>query len=319
MPRAALLLGWVISALTAIAPISGCDGTHGADPASGGSAVEAGQGGGGNDGAAGRAGQGGASDSDHPTPRLLSASPADGSADVYPFPLPHGVSISLTFSVVMATEATEVNLHADGGTEKVVPITWADSGTEATVLIAANPITGAPPLLDTTSYALDLSVLTSDHGVPLDKGHNLTDGALRFTTGAFDALLNHACGHVQLGPFDGAAAAAMPGPLTVSTDVGHVNYTIALPETDAGFEGYVRVATLVGQKYHFLFDRELPVALVDANATEEELVVEAAPAACDGITHRAGFTAQADEERFLHLGPIDASALHMIVEIVRDG
>jgi hypothetical protein len=187
------------------------------------------------------------------------------------------------------------------------------------VVIASNPLTGAPPLLDLTSYALDLSLLTSAHGVALDTQRNLTDGALRFTTSAFDALLNHACGHVQLGPFDGAMAAETPGPLTVATDTGHVNYTVTLPESEAGYEGYTRVTTLMGRHYHFLFDREIPVALFAEGAAEAALRVEPASAACAGITHRADFSAVAGEELFLHLGPTETSTLHMIVEIVSDG
>jgi hypothetical protein len=335
---------WAASALIAITSIASCDGDD-ASPAddAAGSPGEAGRGGSDSDsdsGAAGAepaggtrgesgasstsveagaAGEAGGSGGDRPTPFLHEASIADGSTEVYPFPLPDGVSISLTFSEAMSTETSEVGLRTEGGNEKAVPIVWAGAGTEASVVIAANPLTGAPPLLDRTSYALDLSLLASQHGVPLDRQRNLSDGALRFTTGAFDALLNHACGHVELGPFDSAVAGAMPGPLTVPTDVGHVNYTITLPRSAAGYEGYTRVTTLMGRHYHFLFDRETPVALVTASAAEEALRVEPAAAACAGITHRADFSAEANAELFLHLGPIATSSLHMVLEIVSDG
>jgi hypothetical protein len=253
------------------------------------------------------------------SPYLLEASPADGSTGIYPLPLPDGLTIGLTFSEAMSHEMSEVGLRAYGVAEKVVPIEWTDSGREAFVTIAANPLTGAPPLLDFTSYALDLSLLTSEHGMPLDPQWNLSGGALSFTTGAFDALLNHACGHVKLGPFHNAAAAEMQGASSAPTDTGHVNYTITLPRTAAGYEGYTRVTALVGRSYHFLFDREIQAALVSGNAVEKNLLIEPAAAACDGITHRAAFSAEANEELSLHLGPSATSSLHMIVEIASDG
>lgn len=253
-----------------------------------------------------------------PAPYLVEATPPDGATGVYPFPLPNGVSIRLTFSESMSTELNEANLRADG-VEKAVPIEWAESGKEALVVIAPNPLTGAPPLLDLTSYTLDLSPLESRSGIRLDPQQSLANGGLRFTTSTFDPLLNHACGHVEFGPFDSAAASELPSAQTVPTDTGHINYTITLPKTEAGYEGYTRVTTLMDRHYHFLFDRDVPLALSTEGALEEPLKVEPASAACAGITHRAAFDAALAEDRFLHLGPIPTSNLHMIVEVVTDG
>ena len=329
--RTAGLLAVLVTAVM----IAGCD-EEAPEAAAGNREVETGQGGS-ETGAAGTASAGGALAQpgkmeggaataggaaavlDEPTPYLLDASPADGSAGVYPFALPDGVSISLTFSEAMSSQTSELKLRAESGMEKGVPIEWADSGTEAFVKIAPNPLTGAPPLLDHMRYALDLSVLRSQHGLPLDPQRNLTGGALRFTTSAFDSLLNHACGHVLLGPFDSAVALDRPGALAVPTDTGHVNYTITLSLTSAGYEGYTRVNTSLGRRYHFLFDREIPAAIVRGSAPEEPLLIEPAAAACDGITHRAALDAAANEELFLHLGPLGTSSLHLILEIVSDG
>lgn len=320
----------LVEALVTVAVVAGCDedalrpgveaghggsesGVAGQEHAGG----ALGQGGslGGRSGATGDAG----AVTEPPAPHLLEATPADGSADVYPFPLPDGVSISLTFSETMSADVSELSLRAESGMEKAVPITWAESGREAVVLIAPNALTGAPPLLDLTTYALDLSLLTSQPGVPLDPQENLRGGALHFTTGAFDALLNHACGHVRLGPFDSAVAVETPGSSAVPTDTGHTNYSITLPEGAAGYEGYTRVTTLMGRNYHLLFDRAIPASLVSDSAAEESLLVEPAAAACDGITHRAHFSAEANEELFLHLGPAATSSLRLIVEIASDG
>jgi len=211
-----------------------------------------------------------AAETDALAPRVFESTPVHGAVGVYPAeyywdPAPmrgvrERVFVRVTFDTEMDTEeATVVVTDADGVEEaRVIEGTWDETGHTLTAIIV--PLNDDPqfPLSDETTYHVDLSELQSEDGRPVDpEDPTHPESRLSFTTGVRNGLLNHACIHIQHGPFADAVASSDPM-WGANADLGHTHYTITLPEAIEG-EPHVGHTTMYTQ---YLDDPSEPVRYV---------------------------------------------------------
>ncbi|HET9954321.1 MAG TPA: Ig-like domain-containing protein [Polyangiaceae bacterium] len=253
-----------------------------------------------------------------PAPVLLSASPEVGATDVYPGPVPDGTgerfTIRLTFSQPMQLNS-EPRLTA--GERALTPkVSWSSDRNEVELMFSAG-FSGIRPLPDQTRCSLDLGGFEATDGTPLAARE------LVFTTGSYDALLNHSCGHTFFGPFATVAAAREPAAQLPNTSTTHTLYTVSLPEADAEsrYGGVLRLRFAASGKYRLYFDVLPEVSwLSPERDSDSEAVVpqvpSPAPQACPGIAHQLDFTAEANQDLFLGLRRPDAPQLSMLIEQV---
>jgi hypothetical protein len=223
------------------------------------------------------------------------------------------VRITARFDEPMDPARATVAWGAAGGPPTELAGSWIDPAT-LVVDIVAPPFTGQRPLEDDTAYAVDLSALRDAAHNPVEPDVVLDAGMLRFTTGRYDALLNHACGHVELGPFATVTAAAAPGPTIARTDTAHTRYTIAVPEPTTG--GFTRGRAVAAATWTLFLDGPVPIDVQTERGVAVAAPIAPAPAACAGITHRLAFDAEADDRFYFHVGPGTAPEHHLILEIV---
>jgi hypothetical protein len=256
-------------------------------------------------------------DEDGP-PRLVWSSPRLDESAVYPAVVEGGtgelVRLQLTFSRAMDPNWSVPPLAEEAGPDRSLVATWDRDDTTLVLVVRAPPFSGSPPLADLTTYTLDLRGLVDTRGTPLDPHGNLHEGRLVFSTGVRDPLLNHSCGHVNLGPFAEAEATPSPTPQSPRSDAAHHRYTVALPKADGGgFGGYTRFLVVGNGRIHLFLDRTLSLSLLDHEGHETPLPLSPTPAACDGISHVATFAARRDDQLFLRFSAREAEA-RMIVE-----
>jgi hypothetical protein len=176
----------------------------------------------------------------------------------------------------------------------------------------------APPLADETEYWLDTSSLIGASGARLRPDAGLRQQRLRFTTGRYDALLNHSCGHTFFGPFQGIGSSGEASASSPDVSTTHVEYTITLRENDGSYGGWLRARFPSPGPYRLYFDGETTVRLRETTGATRELALTATPEACPGIAYQATFSANPGEETFLHLGPPASPTRRMIVELVTE-
>lgn len=244
-------------------------------------------------------------------PRLAAAAPAQGAVDVYPAHLDGGmvprVRIALRFDEAMDPGEAMLAWAAVGGEVHRVTGTWSADGMELVAEIVGSALTAQPPLADRTMYEVDFGALR-------DVAGNAAEGdALRFTTGTFDPLLNHSCGHVFFGPYATASAAATASMAAPRTDAPHTRYTVAIPPGG----GFARLRLATAATCHLFIDGDVPIALETAAGEAVAIERAATPDACEGIRERATFHLAALEERYLRFGA--AAEARFIVELVPDG
>lgn len=125
-----------------------------------------------------------------------------------------------------------------------------------------------------------------------------------FTTGKYDGLLNHSCGHTLFGPF--ASVGSSPNAEASAPDISmtHVEYTVTLRPNEGVYSGWVRAQFPTQGPYRLYFDAATTVTLSDSDGTMEEAVpLSPTPLACPGITHELTLTPSPYEDLFLRLGP----------------
>jgi hypothetical protein len=249
-----------------------------------------------------------------PHPYLVSATPALDASDVYPAPVWDGrgesVHVVLGFSEPMHQRE---DLRLSGTSEPRAPeVLWADDGLSLDLSVSAS-LSGARPLADFSEYTLDLSPLANDAGRQLDPDRGLDQGTLRFTTGAYDPLLNHSCGHTFFGPFADVAAGSTADLSAPDLGTTHTAYTLLLrPSEDDVFSGWFRTQFPLPGPYRLYFDADVAVT----NAAGVALPLTPTRAACPGITHELTIHPDADELQFYFLGPHRTSTLSIIVELI---
>ena len=148
---------------------------------------------------------------------------------------------------------------------------------------------------DETTYQLSFAALESSHGTLVDpEDAEYPEAQLEFTTGVRNGLLNHACGHVNVGPFDEIDAGADPASTFLSFDIPHTHYTINLPPggTSEPNVGYAYFFPSLTQSYYFFLRNpgslQVEFAALDQMTFEpNEFVlgtIEEVPPACHTIT-----------------------------------
>ncbi|WP_257453858.1 Ig-like domain-containing protein [Archangium lipolyticum] len=271
--------------------------------------------------------------SDRPRPAVASASPAEGTRDVYPVEMYYDDSASrpgtyfrktltVTFTEAMNpafAQVTLVNRTDSSIPPRTLTGQWTSDGLTLTVLVSA-PEEGGPPLEEESAYTLDLSALRSAAvGNRLDATAVLGDGKLDFTTGKRDGNLEHACSHTFIGsarPVT-AATARPPFGFPPPTDEGHIRYRLTLPGEGPreGYTEFVSKPTLDEDVVLYLNQGVQVGAYDDLDGVEVPVDYQATPPACAGITHRARFTAAMGVRSYMmRFGPTDASTLEFVLE-----
>lgn len=271
-------------------------------------------------------------------PHVLSSTPEQGANGVYPSeffldPTPgRGVRerayIHLTFDMAMNTEETTIVVTDEGGLEepRTIEGTWDETGHILTAIISPHDDGSTGALFDETTYNVNFADLESSFGTPVDTEDPSYPGAmLTFTTGFRDALINHACIHVQNGPFDSVTALATPAIWAPTVNVPHYHYTITMPEgSNAGYTLYFPAVTGFFRLYVRGADEtQLEASILDLDTLEPgpwtPVELEVAPAACYtvgtdvGITHQ--FTLNLDEENiYMFRWTTPEDTVQMIVE-----
>jgi hypothetical protein len=184
----------------------------------------------------------------------------------------------------------------------------------------APPFAGGRPLQDTTAYEVELQGLRDLAGNPAQFSAS-SNGRLHFTTGIYDALLNHSCGHVAFGPFSEVLAATTPGAQAPRSDTAHTRFTITLPGAVAPYAGFTRLRAGTDAIWHLFLDGDFPLTVQDALGEPLALVRSPTPRACSGITHRVTFSLRALDQMFLGIGPGVSPVVRFIVEqeVVAEG
>jgi hypothetical protein len=253
-------------------------------------------------------------------PELVASSPLFDATAVYPAPMWNGRGeefvIALAFSERMAL-AAELSLEAATGGRPIAELVWSEDETKVSLFVRPS-FTSPRPLADETEYWLDTSSLIGASGARLRPDAGLRQQRLRFTTGRYDALLNHSCGHTFFGPFQGIGSSGEASASSPDVSTTHVEYTITLRENDGSYGGWLRARFPSPGPYRLYFDGETTVRLRETTGATRELALTATPEACPGIAYQATFSANPGEETFLHLGPPASPTRRMIVELVTE-
>lgn len=259
---------------------------------------------------------------DFAAPVVVESSPAHLEEDVYPAPVFEGtaprVRVSLRFSEPMDPAFREVSVGAVGGETRRAMGAWSEDLKRMTFAIEA-PGLGGRPLQDRTSYQLELGGLRDLAGNSARVAEGSMETALRFSSGEYDALLNHSCGHVAFGPFASVSAAAEPGPLIARSDAAHTRYTVTLPMVAGAagtYAGYTRLRAPADATWHLFLDGEVDMRVQDLDGAALPVTKSATPAACGGISHRATFSLRELDQVLLAIGPQATTTARFIVEQV---
>jgi hypothetical protein len=266
---------------------------------------------------------GGEEDEDTSPPLVVSSSPAHLQTDIYPAPVfdisSPRVAISIRFSEPMDPQRREVRWGAVGGAPRAARGVWSEDRLELSFSIEAPPLTGELPLADLTTYRIELDGLRDLGGNAPQLSADSTESALQFTSGVYDPLLNHSCGHVAFGPFASLTAASAPGPLAPRSDAAHTRFTVTLPEVAGApgtYAGHTRLRAPADATWHLFLDGDLPLTVRDL--MDQALPVErrVTASACVGISHRASFALREMDQMILSIGPLSQPTAHFIVEHV---
>lgn len=260
----------------------------------------------------GDAGQGGAAGGDQ-QPVLIRSEPALGTEELYPAPLTAAGGEQLRLRFVFSAPLTaggELTLR--GGTRAPLAMAeWSEDGRQLELIITG-ALGSAQPLEDDTRYELDLSSLRDTDGRRLVPDQGLDEGVFWFVTGRYDALLNHACGHAFFGPFESGAAGEVMDPDVLDIGATHVQYSVSLPQTSAGFAGWVTANFSAQAAHRLYFDAEASVSLVGGDS----LIASPARSACAGITHELTLEPPFPEPFFLFFHAQPQRTRRVIVELV---
>jgi len=256
------------------------------------------------------------SESAGPLPTLLSSTPALDEDAVYPSPLWSGdgeeVVIELAFSEPMVLTG-ELRLTAAEHERPIAEVVWSQDSRNASLFVRPD-FSNPRPLRDETEYALDTSGFISAAGLHLDPEIGLRDGILVFTTGRFDGLLNHSCGHTFFGPFADLVAGPQPDDSAPDITTTHTQYTVALLPEESAFSGWLRATFPSVGPYRLYFDTEVTLARFDGG-TMQPMTLSPTARVCPGITHEVTLHPAAGEAWLLFVGPQPSSPVHVIVEL----
>ncbi len=252
-------------------------------------------------------------------PFVVTSNPGMEATGVYPAQVFNGtaprVSIRIDFSEPMDSGRRTISWgSADGGTQEELAGSWSADGLVFTADVLAPPATGRHPLEDSTRYAIDLRRLRDRAGNLLTPNVVVANGQLMFTTGVYEPLLNHSCGHVFFGPYDTVTAAVAPGPTITRTDTAHTAYTVTLPGPP--YAGFTRYRAATDASVHLFLDGEDSIKVTDELGVPVLFSVRTTPSACPGISHELLFHTAAGQRFLFEIGPQSTSQRRFIVEAV---
>jgi Bacterial Ig-like domain len=251
-------------------------------------------------------------------PEVVISSPAHLEEGVYPAAIIGAtaprVRVQVRFGEPMDPLARAITWGAVGGAAKPAQGTWSEGASVFHFDITAPVLTGQRPLDDHTTYEVELAELRDLAGNPARRAAG--DSRLRFTTGQYDALLNHSCGHVAFGPFAAVTAAATAGPQAPRSDAAHTRYTVTLPGVAGEYGGATRLRAAADATWHLFLDRDAPLIVLDEQSQPLPVMRAVTPAACAGISHRVSFSLAAQAQAYLSIGPQTGAEVRFIVEQV---
>jgi Bacterial Ig-like domain len=262
---------------------------------------------------------------DREAPTLVSSVPMDGQVGVYPASVFDGtapsVRVRVRFSEPMESVDAPVTWGPVGRPHSAITGAWSSDQTELLIEIEAPPFAGRRPLENETLYEFDLSGVQDLAGNPLSSSAGPQNGRIRFTTGTYDALLNHSCGHVFFGPNATAVAAAVASQQAPRTDIAHTRFTVELPVDGGGsglHSGFTRLRAPARATWHLFLDGDLAVSALDGVGQPIPTLRRATASACVGITHEVIFQLNEADQVFLRFGAQIAPVARFIVEQVTD-
>ncbi|RKH55321.1 Ig-like domain-containing protein [Corallococcus llansteffanensis] len=267
------------------------------------------------------------------TVTVTTSQPTEGATDVYPLELYSDTSgekpliafrkvLTLTFSEPMDPSAARVTLR--DRTDPTVParvLTGAWSA-DARTLTVTVPRTeeSTRPLEVSTRYTVELDALRDGAGLALDPGTmGLGDGALDFTTGERDPVLEHACTHTLANTPEAVTAGRTPFDFPPDTHTGHTRYAVTLRAGETGFGGYTGFISdpVNAERVTLYLDQEVATKVTNDTAGGTDVASVLAPARfiCAGITHTVTFTSEpGDQIHLLQFGPTAAETFQFVLE-----
>lgn len=251
------------------------------------------------------------SNSTTPYPVLIASAPKSGEVEVYPSPFGDGETYqfvaALSFSEAMNPSIRGVQLAAGDNRATDHLLEWKEGGTTATLSVNPPPL-GVQILAEYTTYTLSFGELESAEGQPISTTLDGAEAHITFTTGAYDALLNHSCGHTVFGPFGAGIASAIDDDPTFTATATHTQYTLTLPAADKGHAGTIALNLPITGDYRLYFDTMVKLA-----AFASSLDVAKAADSCHGIQAQADITLEASVPVTLELAA-DSQQVNLIVE-----
>jgi hypothetical protein len=252
------------------------------------------------------------SNSDAPYPVLVASTPVADEVEVYPSPFGDGkayqFTATLTFSEMMDRSVTAVQLAASDATPTDHEVAWSDDGTTASLVVNPPPL-AVQILAEHTTYTLSFGDLQSALGQRVRAVSEIASPYIKFTTGAYDALLNHSCGHTVFGPFGTGVASAIGDAPTFTVTATHTQYALSLPESDEGHAGTVALNLPITGDYRLYFDESLKLAALGST-----LDVTRTASSCPGIRAQADIALVAGVPVAIELSSKDSDQVNLIVE-----
>ncbi|RKH01546.1 hypothetical protein D7V97_28970 [Corallococcus sp. CA053C] len=267
------------------------------------------------------------------TATVTTSQPAEGATDVYPLELYSDTSgekpliafrkvLALTFSEPMDSSAAQVTLR--DRTDPTVPArvltgAWSEDARTLTLTVPRTE-ESTRPLEASTHYTVELAALRDSAGHALDPATvGLGDGALDFTTGERDPVLEHACTHTLANTPEAVTAGRTPFDFPPDTNTGHTRYAVTLRAGATGFGGYTGFISDPANAEHVTLFLNQAVATKVTHDTEggTDVASVLAPARfiCVGITHTVTFTAEpGDQIYLLQFGPTPAEMFQFVLE-----
>jgi hypothetical protein len=212
------------------------------------------------------------------SPRVVSSSPTEGERTYPVEQVPAGAGyyyrkvITLVFDRPMDVSHVMLTVQGSGGDVRSFPGTWAADGQTLTAEVPPTQLpfqsgTRLLPLKYETTYRLDLSDLRSTQG---DGVHAtdayLEDGALDFSTMAWDQLLEHTCSHTVDAVYQTLVLTAAPDAApSFGSPHTHKRFRALLPGAGPAWSGHASLVPTTPRTYHVFVEESVPIQVAGPN------------------------------------------------------
>jgi len=145
-----------------------------------------------------------------------------------------------------------------------------------------------------------------------DGADNDCDGEVDNLEDPLEHVIEHSCEHAQFGPFQGLTASALgsPGP-DISTH--HTAFNVALPLAGGEHAGEVSFSADEATDFVFLLDKDIPVALFDAEGRSIAAEQNVSVTNCPALAQATVFELAAGNYR-VTFGPAPQATVLVVVE-----